>query len=428
MSKTLGLIFPLIIIAILAIAAYQTINGDFLLGAKAGDPCSSYTRQKPLGTASGIVASKQDGQFIWNLNGDSTKPKVVVLCARTKITKKLGSGLAYADIKVGDRLELLGWYGDTTKSTVLPAWIRDISSSSPFGVMTWGDSNSTKIQIATNLEVKYYRPLAVILNTDQTSCTECQAAKDKGFKLVLTIRANGGGGNPTAPPTDWNTYKNRLSQVLDNYQPEVLVIENEENSNTFYTGSPQQYLNELKVGCEIAHSKNIKCTNGGLVSKLVVALVSESYKPDTNKADDYLRRALTPEDYATVSTSIGSPLWLSQIQRGRDLLAGYKTAGADFVNFHWHQENAETIPEAVAYLSTASQGLPVINNEISPQKSISPNQVTSFMQKMLDLRLPYAVWYSNDADGIGGPTALTDKGGNLNDSGKTYQQFIRKSY
>ena len=90
MSKTLGLIFPLIIIAILAIAAYQTINGDFLLGAKAGDPCSSYTRQKPLGTASGIVASKQDGQFIWNLNGDSTKPKVVVLCARTKITKKLG--------------------------------------------------------------------------------------------------------------------------------------------------------------------------------------------------------------------------------------------------------------------------------------------------------------------------------------------------
>jgi len=428
MSKPLSLIFPLIIVAILAIAAYQTINGDFLFGARAGDPCSSYTKQKPLGMASGIVTGKQDGQFVWNLNGDNTKPKVVVLCARTKITKKLGGSLAYADIKVGDRIELVGWYGDTTKTTVIPAWIRDTSAPSPFGVMTWGDSNSTKIQIATDLGAKYYRPLAVILNTDQMSCTECQAAKDKGFKLVLTIRANGGGGNPTAPPTDWNTYKNRLSQVLDNYQPEVLVIENEENSNTFYTGTPQEYLQELTVGCEIAHSKNIKCANGGLVSKLVVVLVSESYKPDTNKADDYLRRALTPEDYAAVSTSIGSPLWLSQIQRGRELLAGYKTAGADFVNFHWHQENAETIPEAVNYLGSASQGLPVINNEVSPQKSISPNQVTSFMQKMLDLRLPYAVWYSNDGDGIGGPTSLTDKGGNLNDSGKAYRQFIKKNY
>ncbi|MBI2326060.1 hypothetical protein HYU91_01605, partial [Candidatus Collierbacteria bacterium] len=176
MSKTLGLIFPLIIIAILAIAAYQTINGDFLLGAKAGDPCSSYTRQKPLGTASGIVVSKQDGQFIWNLNGDSTKPKVVVLCARTKITKKLGSGLAYTDIKVGDRVELLGWYGDTTKSTVLPAWIRDISSSSPFGVMISGDTSQVKAQTAVKLGAKYYRPISIFLDKWSGTCTECDAA------------------------------------------------------------------------------------------------------------------------------------------------------------------------------------------------------------------------------------------------------------
>lgn len=295
----------------------------------------------------------------------------------------------------------------------------------PFGIMTWGNNNSIKMQIATDLGAKYYRPLAVILTNNPLSCPECQAAKDQGFKLILTIRANGGGGNPTMPPTNWNAYRNKLSQVLDTYNPEILVIENEENSNLFYTGSPQQYLDELKIGCEIAHSKNIKCTNGGLVSKLVVILVSESYKPDANKADDYLRRALTPEDYTTVTASIGAPLWLSQIQIGQALLAGYKANGADFVNFHWHQENAETIAEAVTYLATASQGLPVINNEISPQKSISANQVTSFMQKVVDLHLPYAVWYSNDADGIGGPTALTDRDGVLNDSGKAYQKFIK---
>ena len=299
------------------------------------------------------------------------------------------------------------------------------ATPNPFGIMTWGESNSTKMQIATDLGTKYFRPLAVILNNNPLSCTECQAAIDKGFKLILTIRANGGGGNPTTPTTDWNTYKNTLSQVLDKYKPEVLVIENEENSSTFYTGTAQQYLQELKVGCEVAHQKGIKCTNGGLVSKLVVILVSQSFQPNAEKADDYLKQALTPSDYNTISSSINSSQGKAQIKKGQDLLAGYKSAGADFVNFHWHQENAETIAEAVTYLATASQGLPVINNEISPQKSTSANQVTSFMQTMLDLKLPYVIWYSNDADGIGGPTALTDKGGVLNDSGRAYQKFIK---
>ena len=313
----------------------------------------------------------------------------------------------------------------TPTSTSLPT-PTITSEANPFGVMTWGNTDQTKMQIAKTLGAKYYRPLAVILDNNPLSCTECQAAMDRGFKLVLTIRANGGGGISTVPPTDWNAYRNTLSQVLDKYKPEILVIENEENSSTFYTGTAQQYLQELTVGCEVAHPKNIKCANGGLVSKLVVVLVSESYQPDANKADDYLRRALTPEDYTTVTASIGSSLWQSQIQKGQDLLAGYKTAGADFVNFHWHQENAETLPEAVTYLNTASQGLPVINNEISPQKSISPNQVTSFMQTMFDLNLPYVVWYSNDADGTGRTgRALTGKDGVLNDSGRSYQQFIK---
>ncbi len=313
----------------------------------------------------------------------------------------------------------------TPTPTPVPTPTPQPSVPNPFGIMTWGKNNATKMQIATDLGAKYYRPLSVFLDKWTGTCAECDAAVSAGLTLVLTVRNNGGAGQPTTPPSDSNTFKQTLGQIIDKYKPEVLVIENEENSNLFYTGSPQQYLDELKSSCEIAHSKNIKCTNGGLVSKLVVVLVSESYKPDANKADDYLKRALTPEDYTAVSASIGSPVWASQIQKGKELLAGYKTAGADFVNFHWHQENAETLPQAVTYLGIASQGLPVINNEISPQNSISPNQVTSFMQTMLDLKLPYAVWYSNDSDGIGGPTALTDRDGVLNDNGRSYEQFIK---
>ncbi|KKS32422.1 MAG: hypothetical protein UU93_C0007G0027 [Candidatus Amesbacteria bacterium GW2011_GWA2_42_12] len=358
-----------------------------------------------------------------------------ILATLTLKAKSDASGTAQVTIEPGTEIAGIDTNGSAVPTSILGdagQIVITISSptptppttSNPFGIMTWGDNNSTKMQIATDLGAKYFRPLSVFLDKDPLSCSECQAAIDKGFKLALTIRVNGGRGVPTVPPTDWNAYRDILSQVLDKYQPEILVIENEENSNTFYTGTAQEYLQELTVGCEIAHSKNIKCTNGGLVSKLVVVLVSDSYQPDANKADDYLRRALTPEDYDTVSGSVGSPQWLAQIQKGKGLLAGYKIAGADFVNFHWHQENAETLPEAVTYLGSTSQGLPVINNEISPQKSISVNQVTSFMQKVFDLNLPYAVWYSNDSDGVGGPTALTNEAGIPNDSGRAYQQFI----
>lgn len=370
------------------------------------------------GNAHGLAgASASEKQRVWNLQvmflathlpigGSSPTPTPTTTPRRTPTPTRATTPIPT--------------FTPTPTSTPMPS-----PTPNPFGVMTWGDNNSTKMQIANNLGAKYYRSLSVFLDSWQGACSECDAAVIAGLKLVLTVRNNGGAGQPTSPPSDLNAFKQTLSQIVDKYKPEVLVIENEENSNLFYTGSPEQYLAELKAGCEVAHSKNIKCTNGGLVSKLVVVLVSESYKPDANKADNYLRRALTPEDYATVTASIGSPLWLSQIQRGQDLLAGYKANGADFVNFHWHQENAETIPEAVTYLVTASQGLPVLNNEISPQKSISANQVTSFMQKMLDLNLHYAIWYSNDADGIGGPTALTDRDGTLNDSGKAYQKFIK---
>ncbi len=437
MSKTLGLIFPLIIIVILATAAYQTINGDFFLGAKAGDPCSSYTRQRPLGTAFGIVTSKQDGQFIWNLNGDGTKPKAVVLCARTKITKKFGGSLAYADIKVGDRLELLGWYGDTTQTTVIPAWIRDASAlavtikatSSPFGVMISGTTSQVKAQTAVKLGAKYYRPISIFLDKWSGSCGECDAAVNAGLKLVLTIRNNGGAGQPSTPPSDLNAFKRTLAQIVDKYKPEVLVIENEENSAAiFYSGTTSQYLQELKAGCEVAHQKGIKCTNGGLVSSLVVVLVADSYKQagDPNKADEYLSRTLIGAKQAMIS-QIDSVKGREQLTKGRELLAGYKGAGADFANFHWYIADTKALAEAVTYLRSTS-GLPVMTNEVGQQANTDSAQVTSVMQEIKTLGLPYALWFSMDTNPPNGARALNETNSTLRPNGEAYASFIKKNY
>jgi hypothetical protein len=248
-----------------------------------------------------------------------------------------------------------------------------------------------------------------------------------GLKLVLTVRNNNGGPqNPTTPPSDWNTYKTKLSQVVDKYKPEILVVENEENSAAlFYNGTTHQYLEELKVACEVAHQRGIKCTNGGLVSSLVVFLVSENYKAggDTKKADEYLNRALIGAKQAMIS-QINSAKGQEQLAKGRELLAGYKSAGADFANFHWYIADAEALGEAVSYLRTAS-GLPVITNEVGQQANTDPNQVTNVLQKIVTLGLPYALWFSIDTNPPNGARALNETNGSLRPNGEAFIDFIK---
>ena len=85
---------------------------------------------------------------------------------------------------------------------------------------------------------------------------------------------------PTIPPEDMQVYKQTLWEILDKYRPIIIAVENEENSKIFYTGTPEEYSSQLKAACEVAHSKGIKCTNGGMVSSLVALLV---YNHGTSK-------------------------------------------------------------------------------------------------------------------------------------------------
>lgn len=301
------------------------------------------------------------------------------------------------------------------------------SVPNPFGVMISGDTNQIKTQTANALGAIYYRPISLFLDKWTGTCAECDTAVGGGLKLVLTIRNNNGGQqNPTTPPTDWNKYKSTLSQIVNKYKPAVLIIENEENSAAlFYNGTAQQYLEELKAGCEVAHQKQIKCANGGLVSSLVALLVADSYKQagDINKANEYLARTLGGKSQDT-STILTSSKAQEQIAKGKALLAGQKVAGADFSNFHWYIRDTGALGEAVSYLRSAS-GLPVMTNEVGQQGNADPNQVTGVMQKIVDLGLPYAVWFSMDTNPPNGARALNETNGTLRSNGLAYKQFIK---
>lgn len=331
------------------------------------------------------------------------------------------------------QLEKIG--GEVLKEVIQKGTKPSEEMGNPFGVMIPSVKlpNERKVEIAKDdLKAVYYRPLSVFVDRWNGTCAECDAAVKAGLKLVLTVRNNGGkqAGGPTTPPTDLAIYKKKIGEIVGKYKPEVLVVENEENSAAlFYQGTPAQYHEQLKTACEVAHAQSIKCTNGGLVSSLVAALVANDYieKGDPKKADEYLKRTLRPEQYQQYQKTAGKKALTDQVARGKQLLAGYKAAGADYVNFHWYIADTDALAEAVAYLTRVT-GLPAMTNEVGQQGNESPEQVKNVMAKMVDLSIPYALWFSGDVEGYGGARSLLNPDGSLRPNGEAFDEFIETNF
>jgi hypothetical protein len=275
--------------------------------------------------------------------------------------------------------------------------------------------------LARELGVTYFRPTSSLRMAQWNgTCQQCDLALQSGFQLVLTVAASGRPLQPSSAPKDLEAYKRTLGEILDKYPPALLAIENEENSSLFYTSTPQEYGEELKAGCEVAHSKGIKCTNGGLVSTLVALLVYDHYvsSGDTAKAQDFVGRTLKANQRDLLNT----PQAQAQIEKGRQLLEVYKTAGMDYVNFHWYIGDTRALEEAVAFLE-GRVGLPVITNEIG-QFNDDPNQTKAVLQKTLELGLPIVIWF-----GFDGPQArgLVDTDGRLRPTGQAFMDFVRQN-
>lgn len=296
--------------------------------------------------------------------------------------------------------------------------------ANPFGVMLAAQvvDSAQGMSLVKALGVTYFRPpQAIFIDQWNGTCAECDAALQAGLKLVLTVRNGSGGIAPSGPPKDLEAYKQTLGEILDKYHPEVLAVENEENSAIFYAGTPDQYAAELKAACEVAHSKGVKCTNGGLVSALVGLLVWDHYVAggDAAQAQDFASKAFDASQQRLLDT----PQARAQIDKGKALLDAYKTAGIDYLNFHWYIADTTALNVSVAYLRT-QVGVPVITNEIG-QFTDDPGQTKAVMQALVDLKIPIAVWF-----GLDGPKAkgLMDTGGTLRPTGQAFQEFITQNF
>jgi len=296
-----------------------------------------------------------------------------------------------------------------------------LAGEHPFGVMAPAGPVEQRIALARELRVAYYRPSAAFVLSWDSKMPECDAARESGLRLVLTVRNSTGPNVPASPPTDLAAYQTVVSDIIAACRPDLLVVENEENSAAlFYDGTPEAYHRQLNAACEVAHDAGIACTNGGLVSSLVAGLVAERYTEggEPDRAAAYLQRTLGDK-----ARRFSSAKAREQISKGRALLAGYRAAGADFVHFHWYIDDADALREAVAYLTEAS-GLPAVTNEIGQQKNERPEQVRAMLSTLQELRIPLAVWFSMDVPGFGGARALTDRDGRLRPNGEAFKSFV----
>ncbi|GBD24423.1 hypothetical protein HRbin29_02101 [bacterium HR29] len=295
------------------------------------------------------------------------------------------------------------------------------SEANPFGVMLPSTlvRSGRGLEVARALGARYLRPASVFAEEWDGTCPECEAARAAGFELVLTVRNEGPG--PTTPPGDLDAYERTVRDIVRTLRPALLVVENEENSSLFYAGSPEAYAEQLRAACRAAHEEGVPCTNGGLVSSLVALLVYEALKEGGGaaEAEDFARRALGDQ----VRGRLDSPEARVQLAKGKQLLASYRAAGADFVNFHWYIADAKALRQAVDYLERVS-GLPAVTNEIG-QVVDDPGVTMGLMEAVAEARLPVAVWF-----GLDGPRArgLVEPDGTLRPSGIAFQRFIAERY
>jgi acetyl esterase/lipase len=308
------------------------------------------------------------------------------------------------------------------------------ADANPFGLLLGADGidDQYRVELARALGVSYFRPWYVNVEAWNGACYDlaCDLGPNAGLKLILTVRNNVGDAPPfaTTPPRDGAAYRRNLSDILTRYQPEVLVVENEEDAAQYWAGTPEQYAALLKAACQVAHDQKVLCANGGLSSKTTALLVWADYieQQQITEACNFVQRSsavIAPDLCRFTAIDHLSNEDKAALQAGRKLLEIYKASGQDYLNFHWYVPDKSAFSEAVNYLRRVTN-LPVMSNEIG-QIDQAPEAVQKLLSAATDLKLPYAVWFSLDRDPA---QALQNEDGSLRPNGQAFRDFMQAHF
>ena len=297
-------------------------------------------------------------------------------------------------------------------------------------------------QIAKALGVNYMRA-RIDMQSWNGSNPLYNAYAAAGMKVLLNInygvpRNAVGDHDPIPFPTDMESYSRSLNSILDKYKPEVVVIENEEDNPFYHTGTADDYIKQLETAIQIAHSKGLKVTNGGITVREVCLIIYDDLMQSgqKEKAMEFAEKAVPPAFLKRLN-NMNNPQVQRQVEFGRKIIAAYKTLDLDYVNFHWYEPvqartkaasptasfNPEVFAYVVNYLKTKT-GKPVLTNEFGVLNS-SPELVKSILKAARDAQLSYAIFYSADG-GEGKAVALQNAAGNLRENGVAFRDFVKE--
>lgn len=312
-----------------------------------------------------------------------------------------------------------------------------------FGVM-FADIGSAqdKVNILKQLHVKTTR-MTLSIDTWTGSNPALEALQNAGYKVLLNvywkkIRNSDGSKTPQPYPTgnDLETYRSKLNDILTKYKPEVLLVENEELVLKFHSGDISDYLNMLKVAVEVAHSKGVKVSDGGITNPQISLLIYD-YLISQNQRDEANRfgsaamnaRVLKFAKSHNMNSDMGQKL-----DQAQKLVQGLRNIDVDYVNLHWYEPLSEkgtanvsasigavtpgALNHAVSYLK-AITGKDVILGECG-QINTSASLTTSMLQDIASTGVPYAIWLSSD----NGTTKALNSGNSLLPTGNAFVQFI----
>jgi hypothetical protein len=280
----------------------------------------------------------------------------------------------------------------------------------------------TRVQIAKQLGVRYFRGSTADVLVWDGQCSECAAVHNAGLQFVLTIRNASSEQGTSQPVTDVPAFQKTVGEILDLYKPALVAVENEEDIPRYFSGTAEQYFTELKAACEVAHEKKIKCTNGGITYTGATWLTYESYvdSGQTQAAQSFAQRGLDPSQRPKTLSPQGQPIIQQVVDHEMSLVSRYKAAGVDYMNIHWYLADAQAFQETVQHMSQLT-GLTVVTNEIGQQREPDANVVTGLLGAVETLKMPIAVWFSSD---IGFARALNDTNGSLRPNGDAFASFV----
>ncbi|TKK69255.1 hypothetical protein FC093_08020 [Ilyomonas limi] len=281
------------------------------------------------------------------------------------------------------------------------------------------NANEHKVDVAKKLGIKIIRDRIVLTNPKD------KPLLNTGFDVFMNInygnvQDRSGEKSPVPFPTDLDNYKKLLTNAINSFKgkkPVVIAIENEEDNRIYHSGTPQDYLNELRAAIPIVHAAGIKVTNAGITWRSITYLVYSDLLDQGKRAEAqaYMKSTQMPLD---------NPGLAKKRQFAKETVAAYKDMDIDYVNFHWYSKSNDVsaLKTTIEYLKRVT-GKPVITNEIG-QYDDSPETVKAIIRLCRQEQMPYVIWYSGLGRGPGKAVSLQDINGVLKPNGEAFKEAV----